>query len=149
MCAFRLRTKTPTTSTIRARRRIRRLSLFNLHHHHYHHLMPVLFIRPNELDIETLLKLRHFVNDQLFDTDSVSADCDCKDNEMSSIHQTLGSLSNSKRIDIDRVTNEFIFYYRSKTDGYSVGYRFYYGPFYKGNNSKYVFVRHDRMMNDE
>ena len=93
------------------------------------------------LDIETVIKLRQFIMDQHFDTDTVVADCDgTKEDDNSAIFHMLHSFSNSKHVNLNRVINEFIFYYRSKTEEYSAGYRFYYWPFYKGNDSKYVRV---------
>ena len=87
------------------------------------------------VDIETVGKLRQFVLDQHFDTDSVITDCD---EDTSTLRTILHSLSTWNHIDIDRIIDEFIFNYRSKTEEYSTGFRFYYWPFYKGNDAEYV-----------
>ena len=92
---------------------------------------------------KTIIKLHRFIIDQHFDTDTLVADCssnqdgDKKDFETSSIRRLL---SISKNIDINRVIDEFIFHYRSKTEEYSAGFRFFYWTFYKNNEAEYVPV---------
>ena len=88
----------------------------------------------NGLDVHSLSNLRRFLQSEYFDTDSVIADLQGIGSESSSIRKLLDLPSWS---DLHRVIADFVHLYRSKAHQHTVGFRFYYWPYFRENNAAF------------